>query len=109
MLEEVLRKLKENSNTEPSFLPVCLSTIDNTAESVDFFLTKGSEPLSNFLQFDKKLKLCYVKREEIKFYKDKRVSVEDPSITDFEFIKTLGKGGFATVYMGRYNSRSNNF
>ena len=50
-----------------------------------------------------------MKREEIKFYKDKRVSVEDPSITDFEFIKTLGKGGFATVYMGRYNSDFNNF
>ena len=29
------------------------------------------------------------------------MSVEDPKITDFEFIKTLGKGGFATVYMGK--------
>jgi hypothetical protein len=26
---------------------------------------------------------------------------EVPRITDFDFIKTLGKGGFATVYMGK--------
>jgi len=82
-------------------LPVCLSTIDNAAESVDFFLTKGNEPLSNFLLFDQKLKICHIKRNELKFERNKRVSVEDPKITDFEFIKTLGKGGFATVYMGK--------
>lgn len=52
---------------------------------------------------DKKLKLCYIKRDELKFEKNKRVSAEDVRITDFEFIKTLGKGGFATVYMGKNN------
>lgn len=66
-------------------------------------MTKGSEPLSNFLMLDKKLKLCYIKRDELKFEKNKRVSAEDVRITDFEFIKTLGKGGFATVYMGKNN------
>jgi len=99
----VFKKLKDKSNSEPSFVPVCLSTIDHTVETVDFLLTKGNEPLSNFLQFDKKIKLCYIKRDEIKFEKNKRVSVEEPSITDFEFIKTLGKGGFATVYMGKFS------
>lgn len=52
LLAEVFKKLGENTNVEPDILPVCLSTIENTAESVDFFLTKGNEPLSNFLLFD---------------------------------------------------------
>ena len=104
LLAEVFKKLGDNSKVESDILPVCLSSIDNAAESVDFFLTKGNEPLSNFLLFDKKLKLCHIKREELKFEKNKRVSVEDPKITDFEFIKTLGKGGFATVYMGKFIS-----
>jgi hypothetical protein len=98
LLGEVFKKL---GHVESDSLPVCLSTLDNVAESVDFFLTKGNEPLSNFLLFDKKLKLCHIKRDELKFEKNKRVSVEEPKITDFDFIKTLGKGGFATVYMGK--------
>ncbi len=43
------------------------------------------------------------------FDKSKRLSNDEPSITDFEFIKTLGKGGFATVYMGKYFYFLNNF
>jgi len=98
----VFKKLRSQTSADTFHVPVCLSTLDNSAETVDFLLTKGSESLANFLQFDKKLKICYVQRTEIKFDASKRVSVEEPSLADFEFIKTLGKGGFATVYMGKY-------
>ena len=43
------------------------------------------------------------------FDRSKRLSNDEPSITDFEFIKTLGKGGFATVYMGKYLTFYSNF
>jgi hypothetical protein len=55
------------------------------------------------------LKLCYIQRNELNFDKSKRLSNEEPSITDFEFIKTLGKGGFATVYMGKCSLFSKTF
>ncbi len=88
-------------------VPVCLSTIDNVAESVDYFLTRANEPISNFLSLNQplRLKLCYASQAEIKLEQ----SVEQSKswlakIQDFDFIKTLGKGGFATVYMGKFFS-----
>jgi transcription antitermination factor NusA-like protein len=79
---------------------VCLSTLDNQAESVDYFLTQPAEPIANFLSFTRPLKVCYVSTREKCEEKVKKQSVY-VVIQDFDFIKVLGKGGFATVYMGK--------
>ena len=61
-------------------MPVCLATSDNKAESVDYFLTKANEPISNFLSFDTPLKLCYASAQEIKQDKLVQANKEVPQI-----------------------------
>lgn len=100
LLTEVFSKLPTDKSSPKSKVPVCLATIDNQAESVDYFLTKANEPISNFLALDTPLKLCYALSSEINLAKEQRN--EQPQIQDFHFIKILGKGGFATVYMGKH-------
>ena len=49
-----------------------------------------------------KLKIHYASKLEIEDERNKKKVKEVPSLRDFEFIKVLGTGGFATVYMGKY-------
>ena len=81
--------------------PVSLSTRENEAECIDFLLTRDNEMLATFLQPTRELKVNYADKfnleEEARKKKEKAV----PSLRDFEFIKVIGKGGFATVYMVR--------
>lgn len=55
----------DQTNTHRS-VPVCLASADSNAESVDYFLTKANEPISNFLSLDTPLKLCYATQLEVK-------------------------------------------
>lgn len=75
--------------------PVSLSTRHHLSESVDYFLTVCDEPVANFLPIDAELKVNFVTRAE--HQAKKRL----PTLKDFELIKVLGKGGFATVFMVR--------
>ena len=62
LLNQVFNKLKGISKINDEVVPVCLASLDSKAESVDYFLTKANEPISNFLSLNKsdlKLKLCY--------------------------------------------------
>ena len=104
----------QNMNNLPAFT---LSSLNGELECVDFFLTQADEPLANFLNFGKPFirLITYVFLEEklrINFHAadhsktSRRLSKlgnSIPSIKDFKFLKVLGKGGFATVYMVRHN------
>ena len=54
--------------------------------------------VSTFLTMDSILKVNYVAREELEEEKNSKAV---PSLRCFDFIKVLGTGGFATVYMVR--------
>ena len=57
--------------------------------------------IATFLQPTRELRVNYVSKFD--FDEDNRKKQENavPSLRDFEFIKVIGKGGFATVYMVR--------
>ena len=57
--------------------------------------------IASFLQPTRELRVNYVSKFD--FEEDNRKKQENavPSLRDFEFIKVIGKGGFATVYMVR--------
>ena len=72
-------------------VPVCLECVEPRSESINYFLTRAQEPITNFLHWNTPLKLCYatsleLKKERANHNKAKVV----PQITDFDFIKTLG-------------------
>ena len=54
--------------------------------------------VSTYLPIDAILKVNYVAKEEIDEEKNSKVV---PSLRNFDFIKVIGTGGFATVYMVR--------
>ena len=75
-------------------------------ECIDYFLTQKNELISTFLPVPNpksshlvELKVHYVNREELEEHRGGKKGV--PKLRDFEFIKVLGTGGFATVYMGK--------
>jgi viroplasmin and RNaseH domain-containing protein len=76
-------------------------SLDNKLESVDYYLTRPQEPISNFLALSTHLKICYATSQELKIEKRQMKLKYENEIKDFDFIKTLGKGGFAKVYMGK--------
>ena len=78
--------------------PVCLSTLYNEAECIDFLLTQPGQMVSTYLPMDVVLKVNYVSKEELD---EDNCSKQVPSLRNFDFIKVLGTGGFATVYMVR--------
>jgi hypothetical protein len=47
------------------------------------------------------LKVCHIGNDEYAKEKLCREGKKIPQIQDFDFLKVLGKGGFATVYMGK--------
>jgi serine/threonine protein kinase len=59
-------------------------------------------PIVDFLPVDSELMVNFVALAEVEAAA--RCKSKVPSIKDFEFIKVLGKGGFATVYMVRMRS-----
>ena len=54
--------------------------------------------VSTYLPIDSILKVNYVAREELE---EESSSKQVPSLRNFDFVKVLGTGGFATVYMVR--------
>ena len=54
--------------------------------------------VATFLPMDSILKINYVAQEELD---EEKTTKQVPSLRSFDFIKVLGTGGFATVYMVR--------
>lgn len=54
--------------------------------------------VATFLPMDVTLKVNYVDKDEIE---EELTTKAVPSLRNFDFIKVLGTGGFATVYMVR--------
>ncbi len=54
--------------------------------------------VASFLPMELILKVNYVTKEELD---EERANKDVPSLRKFDFIKVLGTGGFATVYMVR--------
>ena len=76
-------------------------------ECIDYFLTQSNELVSTYLPLtgdaeacSLELKVHYVNKQELVLER-KRGRRDVPKLRDFEFIKVLGTGGFATVYMGK--------
>jgi len=85
--------------------PVSLSTRNHHSESIDYFLTVKSEPLVNFLDpKGAELQVNFISRAELEEETRSKSKGLMPSFKDFELIKVLGKGGFATVFMVRKRS-----
>jgi len=85
--------------------PVSLSTHNRVSESVDYFLTLKNEPIVNFLAPEgTELQVNFISRLEMEEEWRNKSQGRVPTFRDFEFIKVLGKGGFATVYMVRKRS-----
>jgi hypothetical protein len=95
--EVVFEQIVISNKLPDSMKPVCLSTNDNHNEQVDLFLTKVNEPIAHYLQWNLPLKMCYISDDQFRVGYQKSM----PQIQEFKFLKTLGKGGFATVYMGK--------
>jgi len=49
----------------PIFEPVCLSTVYNETECIDFLLTQPMQMVSTYLPMDSILKVNYVAEEEM--------------------------------------------
>jgi len=96
--EDGLSQQQKQQRLEAALEPVCLSTVYNETECVDFFLTQRHEMVATYLPMDSILKVNYVAKEELE---EEKSSKQTPSLRNFEFIKVLGTGGFATVYMVR--------
>ena len=77
---------------------MCLSTVYNEEECIDFLLTQKHQMVATFLKIGSLLKVNYVEKSELE---EERDSKAVPSLRNFDFIKVLGTGGFATVYMVR--------
>ena len=75
-----------------------MSTVYNEAECIDFLLTQRNQMVATFLPMDVVLKVNYVAKDEIE---EEETTKAVPSLRNFDFIKVLGTGGFATVYMVR--------
>ena len=54
--------------------------------------------VSTYLPMESVLKVNYVAKDEIE---EEKSTKQVPSLRNFDFIKVLGTGGFATVYMVR--------
>jgi serine/threonine protein kinase len=54
--------------------------------------------VASFLPMDITLKVNYVGKDELE---EEKANKDVPSLRNFDFIKVLGTGGFATVYMVR--------
>jgi len=72
--------------------------VHNEAECIDFFLTQKNQIVATFLPMDAILKVNYVEKDELE---EEKSNKKVPSLRNFDFIKVLGTGGFATVYMVR--------
>ena len=70
----------------------------NDEECIDFLLTQKNQMVSTFLKIGTILKVNYVDKKELEEEKETKAV---PSLRNFDFIKVLGTGGFATVYMVR--------
>ena len=57
--------------------------------------------IATFLQPTRQLRVNYVSKFDFEEDNRKKQANAVPSLRDFEFIKVIGKGGFATVYMVR--------
>lgn len=96
--EDGLSQQRHHQHLLAQLEPVCLSTVYNEAECIDFLLTQKHQMVATFLPMDSILKVNYVAKDEIE---EEKATKQVPSLRCFDFIKVLGTGGFATVYMVR--------
>ena len=63
--EDGLSQQQKQQRLEAALEPICLSTVYNETECVDFFLTQRHEMVATYLPMDSILKVNYVAKEEL--------------------------------------------
>ena len=110
LLKQVQERLKADLKLKALLekqQPIMLATVALSAECVELGLTKMEEDLFHFLPEGERLRVLYAERQLLQREKELKRTLKTRfkhRLKDFDFIKTIGQGGFAHVHMGKLPS-----